>query len=110
MADEQSPEKLDPGDDDRGARDHRVKRLEGLLLAEPRDRFDQGLQVGLDRPEIDVLGITSRHQRVVIVCHGMDRARLWLTIGYDEGRWSKAPISAGAGSLFLTHRRIAGAR
>ena len=29
--------------------DHHVERLGGLLLAEPRDQFDQGLQVGLDR-------------------------------------------------------------
>jgi hypothetical protein len=29
--------------------DHHVERLEGLLVAEPRDQFDQGLQVGLDR-------------------------------------------------------------
>jgi hypothetical protein len=55
------PEKLDPRDDDRGTTDHRIKRLEGLLLAEPRDPFDQELQVGLDRTEIDVLGVTSRH-------------------------------------------------
>jgi hypothetical protein len=37
------PEKLDPGDDDSGAPDHRVERFEGLLLAEPRDLFDQEL-------------------------------------------------------------------
>jgi hypothetical protein len=37
------PEKLYPGDDHRGAADHRVERLEGLLLAEPRDPFDQEL-------------------------------------------------------------------
>ena len=42
------PEKLDPGNDDTGAADHRVERLEGLLLEEPRNLFHQGLQVGLD--------------------------------------------------------------
>ena len=34
------PEKPDPGDDDRGAPDHRVEWLEGLLSAEPGDPFD----------------------------------------------------------------------
>jgi hypothetical protein len=53
------PEELDPGNDNRGAPDHRVERLEGLLLAEPRDPFDQELQVGLNGTEIDVLGIAS---------------------------------------------------
>jgi hypothetical protein len=51
------PEKLDPGDDDRGASNHRVERVEGLLLAEPRDPFDQELQVGLNGTEIDVSGL-----------------------------------------------------
>lgn len=60
------PEKFDPRDDDRGA-DHRVEWLEGLLLAEPRDLLDQELEIGLDRTEIDVLGITSRHGWVVII-------------------------------------------
>jgi hypothetical protein len=63
------PEKLDPGDDDRGAPDHRVKRLEGLLLAEPGDPFDQELQVGLNGSEIDVLRVTSWYQWVMIVWH-----------------------------------------
>jgi hypothetical protein len=45
------PEKLDPSDDDSGAPDHRVERLEGLLLAEPLDPFDQELQVDFDRTE-----------------------------------------------------------
>jgi hypothetical protein len=53
------PENLEPSDDDRGAPDHRVERLEGLLLAEPRDLLHQERKVGLDRSEIDVLGITS---------------------------------------------------
>ena len=83
-----TPEKLDPGDDNRGAPDHRVERFEGLLLTrrEPGDPFDQKLQVALDRPEIDVLGITSWHLRVVIVWHEIDLARSWLTSGYDERR------------------------
>ena len=51
------PENLDPHNDDRGAPDHRVKRLEGLLLAELSDPFDQEFQVGLDRTKIDVLGL-----------------------------------------------------
>jgi hypothetical protein len=53
------PEKLDPQDDDPGTTNHHVERFQGLLLAgrEPRDPFDQELQVGLDRPEIDVLGV-----------------------------------------------------
>jgi hypothetical protein len=55
------PEELDPGDDDRGAPDHRVERLEGLLLAKPRDPFDQEFKVGLNGTEIDVLRVTSRH-------------------------------------------------
>jgi len=64
------PEQFDPRDHDGGAADHRVERLQGLLLAEPGDPLDQELQVGLDRPEIDVLGVTSRQEGVVIVCHG----------------------------------------
>jgi hypothetical protein len=63
------PEKLDPGDDHRGTPDHRVERLEGLLLAEPSDPFDEELQVGLNGTEIDVLGITSWHEGAVIVWH-----------------------------------------
>ena len=55
------PKQLDPRDDNRGAPDHRVERLEGLLLAEPRDLFDQELQVGLNGTEIDVLRLTPRH-------------------------------------------------
>jgi hypothetical protein len=61
------PEKLEPGDDDRGAPDHRVERLEGLLLAEPRDLLDQEFKVGLDRSEID--GITSWLHWAVFVWH-----------------------------------------
>jgi hypothetical protein len=64
-----SPEKLDPGDDDGGTPNHRIKRLESLFLTEPRDSFDQELKVGLDGTEIDVLGLASRHQRVEIVWH-----------------------------------------
>jgi len=63
------PEKLDPGDDDRGAPDHCVERLEGLLLAEPLAPLDQELQVGLDGTDIDVLRIPARHDGVVIVWH-----------------------------------------
>jgi len=51
------PEKLDPGDDDRGTSDHCVERLERLLFAEPLRPFDQALQIGLDRTEIDVFRI-----------------------------------------------------
>ena len=64
------PEKVDPRDDDRGAPDDRIERFEGLLLTEPRDPFDQELQVGLNGTEIDVLGIPGRHRRVVVVWHG----------------------------------------
>jgi hypothetical protein len=49
------PEKLDPGGDDPGTPDHGVEGLEGLFLAEPRDPFDEELQVGLNGTEIDVL-------------------------------------------------------
>jgi hypothetical protein len=63
------PKQFEPRDDDRGAPDRRVERLEGLLLAEPRDPLNQELQVGLDCAEIDVLWITSWHQGVVIVWH-----------------------------------------
>ena len=63
------PKQLDPCDDDRGAPDHRIERLEGLLPAVPLKPLDQELQVGLDRREIDVLGIPSWHEWVVIVWH-----------------------------------------
>jgi len=33
---------------------------------EPRDPFNQELQVAVDAPEIDILGITSWHRPVVI--------------------------------------------
>ena len=97
------PEKLDPGDDDRRTPDHRIERLQSLLPAEPRDPLDQDLQIGLDRPEIDVLGITSRHQGMVIDWHEIDPARSWLTVGYDEGRWSKALPVNGNQSLGVTN-------
>ena len=77
------PEKLDPGDDDRGTPDHRIKRLEGLFLAEPRDLFDLELKIGLDRPEIDVFRIPPWHRGMVIIWHVIDHARSWLTSGYD---------------------------
>ena len=64
-----APEQLDPCDDDRGTADHCIDGLEGLFLAEPLAPLDQELQVGLYGTEIDVLGITSRHQGVVIVWH-----------------------------------------
>ena len=64
-----SPENLDPRDDDRGTPDHRVDRLEGLLLAEPLKPLGQELQVGLNATEIDVLGISSWHRGMVIVWH-----------------------------------------
>jgi len=63
------PKKLNPGNDGRGASDHCVERLERLLLAEPRDPFDQELQVGLNGTEIDVLRVTSWDGWVVIVWH-----------------------------------------
>ena len=63
------PKQFDPGDDDRGAPDHRVERFGSLLPAEPLDRFDQELKIGLDRTVIDVFGITLRHGWVVIVWH-----------------------------------------
>jgi hypothetical protein len=63
------PENLDPGNNDRGAPDHRVERLERLLPAEPLDPLYEELQVGFDRGEIDVLGITSWHEWMVIVWH-----------------------------------------
>jgi hypothetical protein len=40
-----------------------------LLLAEPLAPLDQALKVGLNRREIEVLGITSRHGKVKIVWH-----------------------------------------
>jgi len=95
------PEKLDPGDDDRRTPDHRIERLQSLLPAEPRDPLDQDLQIGLDRPEIDVLGITSRHQGMVIDWHEIDPARSWLTVGYDEGR-KPQPVN-GNPSLGVTN-------
>ena len=82
------PEQFNPSDDDRGTSDHRVERFEGLLPAEPLDPLYEVFQVGLDRTEIDVLGITSRHGWVVIVWHAIDRPTSWLTTGYDEGRCS----------------------
>jgi len=71
------PQKLDPGNYDRGAPDHRIDGLENLLLAggEPRDPIDEELQVSLDRSKIDVLRITSRHDGVVIVGHRGGDAR-----------------------------------
>jgi hypothetical protein len=67
------PEKLDPGDDDRSTPDHRVERLEGLLLTRrklPQPLHDE-FNLGLDRTEIDVLGGVRRgsHRVVVIVSH-----------------------------------------
>ena len=65
------PEKLDPGDDDGGTPDHYVDRLEGLLPAEPLNSFDQEFEIGLDRTEINVLGITSSSgMRLIVPDHG----------------------------------------
>jgi hypothetical protein len=100
------PEKLHPGDNDRRAPDHRVDGFEALLLAEPRDSFDQEFEVGLDRTEIDVLGVTSRQYAVVIVWHAIDRAR-WTVDGWlsmvdpatDEGTlpsWENALATVAA--------------
>jgi hypothetical protein len=85
------PEKLDPGDDDRGTADHRVDGFEGLLLAEPLYPLDQKLDIGLHPSEIYSFGITPWHQGMVIVWHvgsrqsrgfaakhEIDRARSWL--------------------------------
>jgi hypothetical protein len=72
------PEKLDPCDDDRGTADHYKDGLQGLLLAEPRNPLDQELDIGFDRTQIDVLRVTSWHQRVMIVWHEINRARSWL--------------------------------
>jgi hypothetical protein len=44
-------------------------------VASWRDPFDQELQVGLYATEIDVFGITSWHQGVVIVWEGDRDAR-----------------------------------
>ena len=79
------PEQFKPSDDDRGRPDHRIDGLEGLLAAGPNDLFDQEFEIGLDRTEIDVLGITSRHGWVVIVWHAIDRPTSWVTDGYGEG-------------------------
>jgi len=80
-------EEFDPRDDDPGAPNHNVDRFQGLLFPgrEPSDPIDQEFEVGLDRTEIDVLGIPSRHQGVV-VWHAIDRARGWLMNSYDEER------------------------
>ena len=66
-----TPKQFDPGDDDRGTPDHRVKRLQGLFLAEPLAPLDQELKVGLDGTEIDVLGIPPWQGWVVIVWHSV---------------------------------------
>ena len=97
------PKQLDPCDDDPGTPDHDVERFEGLLLAgrELRQPLHQELKVGIDRTEIDVLGITSWHEGVVIIWHGDRNARGWLTSGYDEGR--KALPVNGNPSLGVTN-------
>jgi hypothetical protein len=71
-------------------------RLEGLLLAEPREPLDQELKIGLYGTVSDVFWITlRRHYGVVIVWHRSDRARSWFMVGYDERRWSKTlPVNA----------------
>ena len=84
------PKKFYPRDHDRGTADHRVDGFEGLLLAEPLYPLDQELDIGLHPTEIYSFGITRWHQGVVIIWHKIDRARSWLTVGYDEGRWRKA--------------------
>jgi hypothetical protein len=53
----------------RGAPDHRVERLEGLLSAVPLASLYKEIEIGLDRTEIDVLGVMSWYQGVVIVWH-----------------------------------------
>ena len=63
------PKQFDPSDDDGGTPDHRVERLQRLLPAEPLEPLDQEFEVGLDRPKIDVLGITSRQNRQRSVWH-----------------------------------------
>jgi len=71
------PEQFEPQDDEPGTPDHHVERFEGLLLAgrESGDPFDHEFEVGLDGTEIDVLGIPARRRGMVIVWHGIDRAR-----------------------------------
>jgi hypothetical protein len=54
------PEKLDPGDTNRGAPGDHVEQLERLLVAVSLDPFDQELKIGLERTEIDTLGISLR--------------------------------------------------
>jgi hypothetical protein len=39
---------------------------------------------------------------MIIVWHGFDRARSWLTVGYAEGRWSNALPINGNQSLGVT--------
>jgi hypothetical protein len=96
------PEKLDPGDDDRGAPDHHLERLEGLLLAEPRDLFDQELHVGLNGTEIDVLGILSRHEWVVIVWHvGSRQSRGYGVSAKLRRSFTASPRSMG--SIVMPH-------
>jgi hypothetical protein len=68
-----TPEKLDLGDD-LPALDHYVERLEGCFLRgrEPRDPLNQELPGRSLGHRIDVLGITSWHQWVMIVWHPVD--------------------------------------
>jgi hypothetical protein len=79
------PKQFNPGNDDRRTPGHCVERLERLFPAKPLEPLDQEFEIGLDRTEIDVLGITSRHEWVVIVWHDDRYATSWLTTGYDEG-------------------------
>jgi hypothetical protein len=64
---------LYPGYNEPGTTGDHQEWSQGQLLPrrEFREPLHDKLQVGLDRREIDVLGIPSRHQRVVlIVWHG----------------------------------------
>jgi hypothetical protein len=57
-----APEQLNPRDDEPGTLDDHVERSQGQLL--PSQQLPTAapykLKVGLDRPEIDVLGIPPR--------------------------------------------------
>jgi hypothetical protein len=79
------PKNLDPRNNDRGTPDHGVKRLECLLPTVPLDPLYKEFEIGLDRGDIDVLGISSWHGSVVIVWH----------VGSRQSRGCEASASRG---------------